>query len=138
MLENFGIEKLTEIKAKQLNPLQLALVGDAIYEVFVRTKILCDNNQLSAHKIHVKAIGCVKAKSQAKIMQNIMEHLTDEEVYIYKRGRNTKSATVPKNADVREYRDATGFEAMVGFLYLTDNTERLKYIFEKSMEILNS
>lgn len=138
MLNYFGIEPLTIAKAKQLNPLQLALVGDAIYEVYVRTKILNENMELSAHKIHVKAIGFVKAKSQSLIIHSILNELTEEECYIYKRGRNTKSATVPKNADVREYRDATGFEALVGFLYLTNNQERLQFVFDKSIEIINS
>ena len=86
----------------------------------------------------MKAINYVKAKSQAQIIHKIMGELTEEESYIYKRGRNTKSATVPKNADVREYRDATGFEALVGFLYLTGNNERLKLIFDRSIEILNT
>lgn len=138
MLNTFQMENLTEAKAKQLNPLQLALVGDAIYEAFIRTKILHQNMELSAHKIHVKAIGYVKAKSQALIIHKIINDLTEEECYIYKRGRNTKSATVPKNADIREYRDATGFEALVGYLYLTGKNERLQYIFNKSLEVLGT
>lgn len=138
MLNYFGMNNMSTTETKQLNPLQLALVGDAIYEVFVRTTILNNNRELSAHKIHVKAISYVKAKSQSKVIHNIIDELTEEEYYIYKRGRNTKSATVPKNADVREYRDATGFESLVGFLYLTGNSERLKFIFDKSIEIINS
>lgn len=138
MLNYFEMENLSEAQARQLNPLQLALVGDAIYEVFIRTKILYENRELSAHKIHVKAIGFVKAQSQAKIIHNILNELTEDECYIYKRGRNTKSATVPKNADVTEYRAATGFESLVGYLYLTGNKERLQFIFNRSIEVLST
>lgn len=91
---------------------------------------------LSANKIHIKAIKYVKAKSQAYIMHQIEEILTEEEMAVYKRGRNAKSATVPKNADVRDYRMATGFEALVGYLYLIGDKERLELIFNKSIEVI--
>ena len=97
---------------------------------------MTENTALSANKIHVKAIGYVKAKSQALIMHEIGEFLNEEEEAIYKRGRNAKSPTVPKNADVRDYRMATGFEALIGYLYLIGNKERLKFIFDKSTEII--
>ncbi len=135
MLENFRVREFSKDEARRLNPLQLALVGDGVYEVFIRDYILSNNTELSAHKIHRKAIGYVKAKSQSDIMHNIEELLTEEESYIYKRGRNAKSATVPKNADVRDYRMATGFEALVGYLYLINDKERLEFIFNKSIEI---
>mgnify|MGYP003247662040 CR=1 FL=1 len=101
MLNDFRVKEFTEKEARLLNPLQLALIGDGVYELFVRNSILSNNLELSAHKIHVKAIGYVKAKSQSTIMHEIEEFLTEDESYIYKRGRNAKSATVPKNADVR-------------------------------------
>ena len=137
MLKDLRIIEFTKEEAKQLNPLQLALIGDGVYEIFVRNHILANNIDLSAHKIHVEAIKFVKAKSQSLIMHEIESELTDEEEYIYKRGRNTKSATVPKNADVRDYRMATGFEALVGYLYLIGETERLQFIFEKSIDIIS-
>ena len=135
MLENFRTREFSKDEARRLNPLQLALVGDAVYEVFIRGYILSNNTELSAHKIHKKAIGYVKAKSQSDIMHGIEDLLTEEESYIYKRGRNAKSATVPKNADVRDYRMATGFEALVGYLYLINDIERLEFVFNKSIEI---
>lgn len=135
MLENFRVREFSKDEARRLNPLQLALVGDGVYEVFIRDYILSNNTELSAHKIHRKAIGYVKAKSQSDIMHNIEELLTEEESYIYKRGRNAKSATVPKNADVRDYRMATGFEALVGYLYLINDKERLEFVFNKSIEL---
>lgn len=137
MLKDLRIKEFTKEEAKQLNPLQLALIGDGVYEIFVRNHILANNIDLSAHKIHVEAIKFVKAKSQSLIMHEIESELTNEEEYIYKRGRNSKSATVPKNADVRDYRMATGFEALVGYLYLIGETERLEFIFEKSIDIIS-
>ena len=135
MLKDLRVREFTEKEARLLNPLQLALVGDGVYELFIRNHILSENFELTAHKIHVKAIGYVKAKSQAVIMHEIEDKLTEDESYIYKRGRNAKSATVPKNADVRDYRMATGFEALVGYLYLTGNTERLEFIFNSAISI---
>lgn len=135
MLQDYREKEFTTKEARLLNPLQLALIGDAVYELFIRNYILANNIELTAHKIHVKAIGYVKAKSQSTIMHSLEEELTEEESYIFKRGRNTKSATVPKNADVRDYRMATGFEALVGYLYLIGDTERLEFIFNTALSI---
>ena len=135
MLKDLRIKEFTEKEARLLNPLQLALVGDGVYELFIRNSILSNNLELSAHKMHVKAIGYVKAKSQSIIMHEIEDKLTENESYIFKRGRNAKSATVPKNADVRDYRMATGFEALVGYLYLIGYTERLEFIFNTALLI---
>ncbi|MCR4945237.1 MAG: Mini-ribonuclease 3 [Clostridium sp.] len=137
MLNDLRIREFKKEEAKQLNPLQLALIGDGAYEVFIRNYILSQKTDLSAHKIHVEAIKYVKAKSQSLIMHELESELTEEEEYIFKRGRNAKSATVPKNADVRDYRMATGFEALVGYLYLIGDTERLQFIFEKSIDIIS-
>ena len=135
MLKDLRTKEFTEKEARLLNPLQLALVGDGVYELFIRNSILSNNLELSAHKMHVKAIGYVKAKSQSAIMHEIEDKLTENESYIFKRGRNAKSATVPKNADVRDYRMATGFEALVGYLYLICDTERLEFIFNTALSI---
>ena len=135
MLQDYREKEFSAKDAKLLNPLQLALIGDAVYELYIRNYILANNISLSAHKIHVKAIGYVKAKNQSAIMHSLEEELTEEESYIFKRGRNAKSATVPKNADVRDYRMATGFEALVGYLYLTGNFEKLEFIFNKAISI---
>lgn len=136
MLQDLRIKEFSEQEARGLNPLQLALIGDGVYEIFIRNYILSSNTSLSAHKIHKSSIGFVKAKSQADIMHELEERLTEEEDYIYKRGRNAKSATVPKNADVRDYRMATGLEALIGYLYLTGNKERLDYILNESIKII--
>ncbi len=135
MFKDLRIREFTEKEVRLLNPLQLALIGDGVYELFIRNTILSNNLELSAHKIHVKAIGYVKAKSQSIIMHEIEDELTENESYIFKRGRNAKSATVPKNADVRDYRMATGFEALIGYLYLIGDTERLEFIFNTAISI---
>jgi len=134
MLDDLRVREFSKDEARMLNPLQLAIIGDAVFEIFVRNYILTKNTALSANKIHVKAIGYVKAKSQSNIMHEIEGFLNEEEEAVYKRGRNAKSPTVPKNAEVRDYRMATGFEALVGYLYLTGNKERLEFIFSKSIE----
>ena len=136
MEENLLHKIYTPQEARMLNPLQLALIGDGAYEIFIRNYILGKNEQLSAHKIHIKAISYVKAKSQSNIMNVIENELLEDELAIYKRGRNTKSATVPKNADVRDYRAATGFEALIGYLYLSNNKERLEFILNRSIEVI--
>jgi ribonuclease-3 family protein len=133
-LENLLYRKFTKEEARMLNPLQLAFVGDGVYEVFIRNYILNNNKELSTHKLHVEAIKYVKAHAQSEIIRRIESDLTEEEIYIYKRGRNTKSATVPKNADLAEYRAATGFEALVGYLYLINEIDRLNTILLKSVE----
>lgn len=136
MLNDLRVSEFSKDEARMLNPLQLALIGDGVYEVFIRNHILTENTALSANKIHVKAIGYVKAKSQACIMHEIEKHLEEEEAAVYRRGRNAKSSTIPKNADVRDYRMATGFEALIGYLYLVGNKERLEFIFNESIKII--
>lgn len=136
MLDDLRIREFSKNEARMLNPLQLALIGDGIFEVFIRNHILTQNMALSANKIHIKAIGYVKAKSQACIMHEIEKNLNEEEEAVYKRGRNAKSSTVPKNADVRDYRMATGFEALIGYLYLIGDKERLEFIFKKSIDTI--
>ena len=127
--------KFTIIEAKQLNPLVLAFVGDAIYEVFVRTYLVNKNRNLLVNKLHLETIKFVKAHSQSEFMKKLQELLTEDESSIYKRGRNTKSGNVPKSADVQDYRTATGFEALLGFLYLTEQEERLNYLLEQVVKI---
>jgi ribonuclease III family protein len=130
-------KKLTIEKAKRLNPLSLAFIGDAVFEVIVRNYLIIHNTELTVHKLHVKAISYVKAHAQSESMKKIMELLTDEELTIYKRGRNTKTGTVPKNAELTDYRIATGFEALVGFLYITGQEKRLEELLEPIIESNN-
>lgn len=119
----------------EYSPLSLAFIGDAVFEVYVRTYILSKGNT-TPHKLHIAAANFVKAKSQAKAMNEIAEHLTEEEVEVARRGRNAKSGSVPKNADVTEYRRATGLESLFGYLYLSGRTERLRELFDISIKII--
>ena len=113
-----------------MSPLTWAYIGDAVYELFIRNKLINETN-LKPHKLHIEAIKYVKAKSQAEKLNEIYETLTDEEKDIVRRGRNTQNHHLPKNSNVQEYMYATAFEALIGYLYLTKQNTRLKEILEK-------
>ncbi len=130
--------KFTINDSRQLNPLVLAFVGDAIYEVFIRTYLVNNNRDMKVHKLHTKAITYVKAHAQSEFIKKIEDILTEEEISIYKRGRNAKSGTVPKNADVQEYHNATGFEALIGYLYVTEQGERLNELLNMVVKICSN
>lgn len=127
--------KFTINDARGLNPLVLAFIGDSVYETFIRAYLIDNNRYMSAHKLHLKAISFVKAHSQSEFMRILKDNLNEEEYTIFKRGRNAKSGSVPKNADVREYRMATGFEALIGFLYITEQVNRLNEILNMVIDI---
>ena len=116
--------RLKDADAGQYSPLVLAYMGDAVYEILIRTKVVNDGNE-QVNKLHKKASALVKAGAQAALLMAIESDLTEEEHAVYKRGRNAKSASMAKNATMKEYRMATGFEALVGYLYLSGQLERL-------------
>ena len=129
-------EKLEKIvKEKEdinlLSPLTWAYVGDAVYELYIRTNLV-NNTKLKPHKLHIESIKYVKAKSQADILKKIECILTSEEKDIVRRGRNAENHHLPKNADPADYMYSTAFEGLIGFLYLTKQDERLKEILQKS------
>lgn len=117
-----------------MSPLVLAYLGDTVYETYIREYLIRQNTQRKVNDLHKLAIKYVKAKAQATIIHEI--ELTEEESKIYKRGRNQKSNTSPKNADIIDYKHATGFEALVGYLYLNNEIERLQYIINKGIKII--
>ncbi len=121
---------LGEINITDYSPLTLAYIGDGIYEIVVRTVIVDEANR-QVNKIHKAASNLVKAETQAKMIHLIMDDLTEEEVRIYKRGRNAKAVTRAKNASMSDYRTATGFEALMGWLYLTGQSERMMQLIKK-------
>lgn len=127
-------EEIPEINT--LSPLTLAFLGDSVYEMFVRTKILSGGNR-PANELHKIAVGYVKAKAQADAAHKILDMLTDDELTIYKRGRNTNIHTVPKNADMADYRHATALETLIGYLYLKGEEERLKEILNAAFDSLS-
>lgn len=119
-----------------MSPLVLAYLGDTVYETYIREYLIRQNTQRKVNDLHKLAIKYVKAKAQATIIHEIEIELTEEESKIYKRGRNQKSNTSPKNADIIDYKHATGFEALVGYLYLNNEVERLQYIINKGIKII--
>lgn len=112
-----------------LSPLTWAYVGDCVYELYIRSNLVNTTN-LKPHKLHIETIKYVKAKAQAKLLEEIHDKLTDEEKDIVRRGRNAESHHLPKNSNVQEYRYATAFEALIGYLYLTKKFKRLKEILD--------
>ncbi|MBQ7410226.1 MAG: Mini-ribonuclease 3 [Clostridia bacterium] len=119
--------------AKLLSPLVWAYVGDSVYELFVRTK-LTNKSNAKPHKLHIESIKYVKAKAQADILKKIQDNLTEDEKDIVRRGRNTENHHVAKNANVADYSQSTGFEALIGYLYLTKQDERLEEILNMCIE----
>jgi ribonuclease-3 family protein len=126
--------KLSVSDVKMLNPLVLAYAGDSVYDTFVRT-LLVSGGHGQVAKLHKMSIEFVKAKAQADILGEINELLTPEEQDIVRRGRNTKSSTMPKNADMLDYRYATGFEALIGYLYLTGQIDRLMEVIRMVINV---
>lgn len=124
------------LPAEQLSPLTLAFVGDAVYEAYIRTKISKDIN-MQVSKLHRIAVKYVSATAQSKIVRSIEDKFTEDEMSVYKRGRNAHSHTSAKNADIVDYRHATGFETLIGYLYLKKQTERLNEILEMSYNTVN-
>lgn len=118
---------------QMLSPLQLAYIGDSVYELLVRTYIV--NNSISVKDLHRTTTKYVKANAQADIVHKLDEKLTEEEKYFVKKGRNAKTNTSPKNADIIDYKYATGFECLLGFLYLTNQDDRIEELFEEIIKM---
>lgn len=121
-------------EVNMMSPLTWAYVGDAVYELYIRNYLVNSTN-LKPHKLHIETIKYVKAKSQANILEKLDNFLTEEEKEIVRRGRNTKNHHLPKNADVNDYMYSTAFEALIGYLYLTKENNRLNEILKKCIDI---
>jgi len=109
---------------KTYSPLTFAYIGDCIYDLVIRTLVVKQGN-CQPNKLHRRASALVKASAQAELIEKIMPELTEEEVRIYKRGRNAKSYTIAKNASMIDYRKATGLETLMGYLYMKEDTGRI-------------
>ena len=124
-LKNFKeLFELENTDIRTYSPLTLAYIGDAIYELVIRT-ILVEKGNTQVNKLHQRASKLVKASAQSAIIEKLKPYLTDEEMGVFKRGRNAKSFTMAKNASMSDYRRATGFEALMGYLYLTEQWDRM-------------
>ncbi len=122
---------------KLYSPLTLAYLGDAVYEMVIRT-ICVKRTNMQTQKLHRKVTGYVSAKAQAKMVDALLGELTEEEESIYRRGRNSKPYTKAKNASMEEYLKATGFEALIGYLYLQKEYERMNVLIAHGIEALQA
>lgn len=129
--------KLEPVDAQSYSPLVLAYIGDAVYEVMIRTKVI-NRGSMQVNKMHKHSSELVKAGAQATLFKAIEEELTEEEHSVYRRGRNAKSFTMAKNATMIDYRMATGLEALVGWLFLTERFDRLAELVSMGLERLGA
>ena len=124
--------QLADTDIRTYSPLTLAYIGDAIYELVVRT-ILVEKGNTQVNKLNQRANRLVKASAQSEMIEKLKPYLTEEEMAVFKRGRNAKSYTMAKNATMSDYRRATGFEALMGYLYLTEQWERMLELIKLGM-----
>lgn len=129
--------ELDNVNVAEYSPLTLAYVGDCVYELIIRTNLIYKGNA-PVNNLNKKASKLAKAQTQAIMIEGMMDFLSEEELAAYKRGRNAHSFTKAKNASTGEYRKATGFEALIGYLYLKKDFERIMEIVKKGFEIFES
>lgn len=127
--------ELGEVDVNQYSPLTLAYIGDSIYDLIIKTLVVNDGNQ-QVRKLHKRTSRFVKASAQSQMMRALQERLTEEEHAVYKRGRNSKSVSPAKNQSVTDYRRATGFEALMGYLYLKKEWKRMLELVKIGLESL--
>lgn len=135
-LEIMGIEKLSKDEITMTSPIKLAYLGDAVYELYIRSYLM-NEKKGKVNKLNRLAVSYVNASSQGYAARELEGFLTEEEWRILKRGRNQKSLA-PKNANVSDYKYATGFEALLGYLYLKGNIERVYEIIKEAILLIDS
>lgn len=128
--------QLKEVDIKEYSPLTLAYIGDGIYDLIIRTLVINKGNK-QVQKLHLETSALVNAGTQSKMMRILQEQLTEEEHAVYKRGRNAKSVSPAKNQSVTDYRRATGFEALLGYLYLKKEWQRILDLVKMGLDSLN-
>lgn len=133
LLDAFDVEQKD---IRNYSPLTLAYIGDGVYDLIIRSLVVGKGNT-QPNRLHHKTTQIVKAETQSKMAEALEESLTEEETTIYRRGRNAKSYTTAKNASVSDYRKATGFEALIGYLYLQNRFDRAVELTRKGLELLN-
>ncbi|MDF2588054.1 MAG: hypothetical protein K0S41_1895 [Anaerocolumna sp.] len=145
-IDNLGPEKIELIKylkkemnlpdtdIKSYSPLTLAFIGDGVYDLIIRTMIV-ERGNAPVNKLHKSVSNLVKAPAQMELFHKIEEKLTEDELAVYKRGRNAKSFTSAKNASMTEYRTATGLEALIGYLYLDNQLDRVVELIKLGLNI---
>lgn len=125
---------INKLNPNEMNALTLAYIGDAIYELYIRLHVISKGGK--PNTLHKRTIGYVSAKAQANVIHMLTPSLSELELEIVKRGRNAKSNTVPKNTDMINYRYSTGFEALIGYLYLTNQTDRLEQVINEAIKYI--
>lgn len=126
IVENFHVGA---VRTEDISPVTLAYMGDTLFDLFIRTKLVAEH-KLNPHAMHIKASSYANAGAQAKMAQHLLDILTEEETAVLKRARNQKSISVPKNANPVDYKWATGFEALLGWLYFNQKDDRMVELME--------
>ena len=127
---------LKEVDIQTYSPLTLAYIGDSVYDLVIKTMIISEGNK-QVKKMHQETSHLVQASAQSEMMRELQLILTEEEHAVYKRGRNAKSVSPAKNQSLTDYRRATGFEALIGWLYLKNNWERIMELIKTGLEHLD-
>lgn len=130
MIQNYFPGKQQDIRS--YSPLTLAYIGDAIYDLIIRTIVVARANR-PANELHRITVRYVSANAQAAIIEELMAELTEEELAVYRRGKNAKPHTTSKNASIADYMKATGFEAVLGYLYLQNHLKRILELVKKGI-----
>jgi len=131
--EKFSID---DLDIKMFSPLNLAYIGDGIYDLIIRTMVVTKGN-CAVNSLHKEVSSIVKAETQSKMILSLQEELSELEMTMFKRGRNAKSNSSAKNASIVDYRRATGFESLMGYLYLTNEMDRMLELIYKGCKNLN-
>ena len=129
--------QMKEVDIKEYSPLTLAYIGDSIYDLIIKSLVINEGNK-QVQKLHRETSSMVQASAQSKMMRTIQEHLTEEEHAVFKLGRNAKSVSPAKNQSITDYRRATGFEALMGYLYLKKEWKRMLDLVKIGLDSLES
>lgn len=129
--------QMEEVDIREYSPLTLAYIGDSIYDLVIKSLVINEGNK-QVNKLHQETSKLVQASAQSLMMRTMQEHLTEEEHAVYKRGRNAKSISPAKNQSITDYRRATGFEALLGYLYLKKDYKRLLDLVKIGLDSLES
>ena len=129
--------QMEEVDIREYSPLTLAYIGDCIYDLVIKSLVINEGNK-QVNKLHQETSKLVQASAQSLMMRTMQEHLTEEEHAVYKRGRNAKSVSPAKNQSITDYRRATGFEALLGYLYLKKDYKRLLDLVKIGLDILDN
>ena len=129
--------QMEEVDIREYSPLTLAYIGDCVYDLVIKSLVINAGNK-QVNKLHQETSNLVQASTQSLMMRTMQEHLTEEEHAVYKRGRNAKSVSPAKNQSITDYRRATGFEALLGYLYLKKDYKRLLDLVKIGLDSLKS